>query len=258
MIRLFFCLCFSFFILFQPSYVWAEDLEIDSLISEKEKAVIAFFHLADIPPDYERWVKATSLYKSADEKFQDSVLIKEWLRLDKGYGLYNKDSGVLKLSFPILAEYTEPSDKAPSHFRIQFTDKKANAATPVFTYPYGDERISMIINNLSSFTDVPITEKQYKLARTVSPHAGELFDASIVVYVHPAKADYASPVIINNVKHWIMVGEIAYVRCNVEDYFRGNMKTLWEYIAPWYEEQYRLENMTDEQKYPHPYDLFKK
>ena len=55
-----------------------------------------------------------------------------------------------------------------------------------------------------------------------------------------------------------MVSEIAYVRCEVLNDWSQSYKKIWEYIAPWYEETYKNDNMSEEEKYPHPYDLFKK
>ena len=225
-------------------------------ITEKEKAVMAFFHLAGMAPDYEYWIKSSSLYKTTPEEYQESIMIKEWLRLDRGYGYYNKDKGILKLVLPIEARYFDPKEDQPARFTFSFPTRQ-DGSTPIFNYPYGEENISMVIDKIMAFSDITLPKSQYeKIKNFASPDTE--FMAQLVVYAHPTKADYASPVVINKQRHWIMVSEIAYVRCEVLNDWSQSYKKIWEYIAPWYEETYKNDNMSEEEKYPHPYDLFKK
>lgn len=231
------------------------DTEAETGITGKEKAVIAFFHLGKKAPDYEYWIKSGALYKTTPETYQEDILIKEWLRLDRGYGLYEVDQDLLEISALIVVHYTKPTEDKPARFYFSFPNRREDYI-PVFSYPYGYEWVSMIINGLSVFADVPLTNAQYEAIKEILPEENDFYEAQLVIRVRPAQADMSGPIDMAGEKHWIMTGNIAYIKCEAEDE-AGELKVLWDYVAPWHEEQFRQDQIPEEEKYPHPYDLFK-
>jgi len=233
--------------------------EIDDSIriSGSEKAVIAFFHMAEKAPDYENWIKSSAFYKATADEIKEEVLIQEWLRLDRGYGHYEINKDILEISALVIAQYSAPQEDKPARFTFSFPNRK-EGITPIFSYPYGKEWVSMIIRNLNTFTNISLTEAQYERIRKVLPEDEPFHEVELIVHTRPTEADHKTPTKIYGEKSWIMVSDIAFIQCSAISHLTGKTIPLWNYIAPWYEKQYNEKQIPEELKYPHPYDIHKK
>ena len=89
------------------------------------------------------------------------------------------------------------------------------------------------------------------------PYQDEEYTARLFIEVKLIKADIERPIIHQNIYQWMMLGEVVYMRCQIIDPTNMGQTKLWEYISPWYEKEMRSKNVSEEEKYPHPYDLFK-
>ncbi len=226
-------------------------------ISIREKGVFAFFKLAGTPPDFEHMIKDTQKYKSLPDADKEEYFINESIRLGTGYGRFDLEKDLLHIETIVSIRYTNPTEDKPAHFSFQFPNHNKDYI-PTFSYPYAKkEWISLIINKLALFSDFPLKEKDYELISKHLTSPDYSYDAMLTIDVKPAKADYSSPIKIGNIKQWIMIGEIAYMKCEVESEKTGTMQQLWYYVAPWYKEEYERMMMPEDMKYPHPYDLKK-
>ncbi|MGH1404255.1 MAG: hypothetical protein ACRBDL_08415 [Alphaproteobacteria bacterium] len=240
-----------------PKYVNATDWsEVD--VTEKEKAVFAYFRAANIPPDYDFWIQSQGTYNALPEAKQERYLIDEMLRLGRGYSLYDNERDILNIQASIISKYIPGNEDSPSP-RLIFDFFNADEQyIPTFDYPYGTDSISLIVNNLAHFSNLKLKEAQDTVIKERIPYQNDYFDAVIDLRIRVRYVDFARSIRKRNGNtQWVMVGEIAYIKCTVNSFFGQKDADLWDYVAPWYEDELRLATMPDEEKYPHPYDLFK-
>lgn len=227
-------------------------------ITPKEKAIFAFFRAAKVAPEYENWISSTMKYKVLDDTKKKDYLIKEMLRLGRGYGLYDMNTHVLELKAPVVVRYhPAKSNGEQSHLKFRFYNLE-QTNIPTFDFHFGNNTVSLIIENLNVFSNLVLSPEQDQAIRTKIPYETDEFDASLIIHTKVYNADYEHPVEEDKKwRKWLMVGKIAYVKCEVDSFYTQQKHILWDYVAPWYEEQFRVKNMPEEEKYPHPYELFK-
>ncbi len=225
-------------------------------VTPKEQAVFAFFRALNSSPDYDYWIKSKSTYKSLPSKSQERYLLNETLRLGGGFGSFDQDIDLLELKINVSAIYIPAKDGVKPRVLFEFFNNSKNY-TPTFNYPYGDEVLSLIINRLELYSDMLLNEKQNAAVLKKIPYQDKFFDAALTIHVRVDKANYKKPIAKDPVVQWLMIGEIAYLKCDVISYETGRKYMLWDYVAPWHKEVFRMKNMTEEEKYPHPFDLFK-
>ncbi len=244
-----------FILLIFTSPVKAE-ISFETKTTPKEKAVFAFFRAINSSPDYEYWIKSNPAYDALPPKKQETYLLREIMRLGYGYGLYDKNKDILELKIDVLVRYIPAGDEnEKARILFKFFDN-SEEYTPTFDYPYGSDVISLVINRLAAFSNMSLNEAQSKAIASKVPYENDDFDATLIIHVRVSKA-MKDPVRTDPFSQWIMIGDIAYLECRVNLNFTNQKYTLWDYVAPWYKEEFLIKNMPEEEKYPHPFDLFK-
>ena len=228
----------------------------DTTVTPAEKAIFAFFRAAHALPDYESWIKPGARYKALPPEKQEDFLLKETLRLGRGYGLYDLQEHPLEMEITGRARYIPATDAAPARMTFSFPGPPGTAI-PTFYYPYGKNRIALIVDSLSAFSNLKLDAQQAAALSQKAPYADQDFNAVLTVYVRVVRADPENPVETDTGLQWLMAGDIAYIQCAAHAPGEAQKRVLWDYVAPWYAEQFRLRTMPEEEKYPHPYDLFK-
>ncbi|MGN7437259.1 MAG: hypothetical protein ACTHOO_01350 [Alcanivorax sp.] len=225
-------------------------------ITPEEQAVFAFFRAAGDAPDYEYWIQNKYEYQSLPESKKEDFLVKEMMRLGHGYGMYDLNTDLLEIKLNILSKYIPKTEDEPAKiiFRILNLDENT---TPTFNYRFGDGYISMVIERLDFFKVIELTEEKDKVIRDKIPYEGDEFDATLEIHVRAKTADYDAMIVKDDIKQWIMLSEIAYIKCEVDSRYTQQTYILWDYVSDWHSEVFRIQNMPEEEKYPHPYDLFK-
>lgn len=256
MTRFFYLLCFVFVLVGSQRYSHANGF-FDTTITPQERAVFAFFRAAEIPPDYDFWITTTKTYEeiSSDKKKED-YMIKQMVRLGRGYGEFDVNKDLLELKTNIVSRYYPATEDEPARIKFKFFGL-GSGNTPTFNYPFGSGYLSLILNKLDFFSDLELSEEEDKGVKEQVPYEGDDFDATLYIHAKVERADYENKILQNNRFIWPMFGKIGFIKCVHKSSYYGTEKVLWEYLAPWYEEEYNLANMPEEQKYPHPYDLFK-
>jgi len=252
---LIFTLSFAFTIDLSPAEAQSNEY-FSTKISTEEQAIFAFFRAANVPPEYEYWISSSPEYKALDDSHKQDFLIKEMLRLGRGYGLYDVKTDVLELKTPVVAKY-HPAEKdgEKAHMSFRFFNL-GQTNVPTFDFPFGPNTVSLIVNNLNAFSKLALSPEQDQAVRSKVPYEEDEFDANLVIHTQVYKADYDRPVEQNKKwKRWLMTGKIAYVKCEIDSFYTQKKSTLWDFVSPWYEEQFRIKNMPEEEKYPHPFDL---
>ena len=232
------------------------DSYADHKITSEEQAVFAFFRAANVPPDFESWISSKLEYKVLPEQKKENFMIKEMLRLGRGYGMYDINTDLIEIEVNVIARYFEAEDDKPARITYRFRNVNEET-TPTFNYRFADGVISMIIARLDYFSDIELNDDKNQAVREKIPYEDDEFDVTLQIHARVARADYEVPLMTNGIKQWIMLSEIAYIKCEVDSHFTQQSYILWDYVAPWHEDVFRIKNMPEEEKYPHPYDLFK-
>jgi len=247
------CILGLLYVLATPVYAGER---FEAPITTEERAVMAFFRAAKVAPDYDVWIKSSDDYLSVPPSKRYSYFINESIRLGNGYGLFNLERDVLAIYVDVMALYIKPEDGKEARIQFRMLDVE-EGNMPSFEFPFGEAVISLIINNLSVFQDLAIPEEKLPSIIDNIPYEDDEFNATLELNVRVRDADYGKPLIQDGKIKWVMVGDVAYARCNVDNYYSAQKLFLWDYVAPWYEEAYRIKTMPEEEKYPHPFDLFK-
>ena len=243
----------TIFVIAGPAY---SDEYFSTKITPEEQAVFAFFRASGEAPDYEFWIKSKNEYQTLPEKKKEDYLVKEIMRLGHGYGMYDLDTDLIEIKVNTLSKYHKAEDGKDAYITYRFLNI-AEGITPTFNYKLGTGYISMIIDRLDFFSNVELTPEKDEVIRGKIPYEDDEFDTVLEIHVRISNADYSNVIEEDGIKQWIMMGEIAYIKCEVDSYYTQQTYILWDYVAPWHEEPFRIKNMPEEQKYPHPYDLFK-
>lgn len=231
-------------------------------ITPEERAVFAFFRAADEAPDFDAWIKSKPEYKALPKNRKHDYFVNEMMRLGGGYGDFDAEKDVLKLHLNIVSRYMPEKEKEDGEtekpkigFRIL---NSTESYTPTFDFPFREDKISMIINNFATFSMLSLDEKQSTALKEKIPYEKDEFDSDLEIWVRVTRAEFKNPIKHKDHKQWIMVGEIAQIKNIYNSSYGAEPILLWDYVAPWYEETLRIQNMPEEEKYPHPFDLFKK
>jgi hypothetical protein len=250
----------AFLLIFAPLAALAGDhpKSVVDPTTQREKGVFAFFSLGSGPPDFERWIMSWDDYSAFHEqKDREKYLIDQSIRLGTGYGLFDPKKDLLNIETIVSVHYVAPKDGQPGKIYFNFPEQSADYI-PTFSYPYvKDEWVSLIINKLALFAELPLSDEHMA---TVSQHLSfenQDYEAVLSIQVRPSEADHSKPIKIGTIRQWIMIGEIAYMKCEVDSDKTGRREQLWDYVAPWYAEEHRLKNLPEDMKYPHPFDLKK-
>ncbi len=249
----------AFLLFFAPLVAFASDSSSASKdpSSQREKGVFAFFTLGSGPPDFERWIMSWEEYSQLSTKERENYLIDHSIRLGTGYGLFDPKKDLLNIETVVSVHYVAPKDGEPGRVYFQFPGQNEDYI-PTFSYPYiKDEWVSLIINKLALFAELKLSDEHFATVSEHLSYENQEYEALLSIQVRPTQADHSKPIKIGSIRQWIMIGEIAYMKCEVDSDKTGRREQLWDYVAPWYAEEHRLKNLPEDMRYPHPFDLKK-
>lgn len=215
-----------FWPLFLAVFTLAFPVHAQLKVSEQEKAVFAFFKLAEHVPDYKSWAESMPDYKNASPELQPDIYNIEETRLKWGFGTYDPADEFLKIQTDAELILNETSDQTILHFRFPGSEGEEY---PYFPYPYADAWIALVVSDLGHFTSLPLKPAEAQNIRKVL--AGKTrTDVKMNMRVRPLEADIDEPLFLDGSYFWVMSGDIAYL-----DFVAvGAGETLFKYTAPWY------------------------
>jgi len=225
----------------------------------EERAVFAFFKATNLAPDYEYWITSSHPgYENLSNARKKEFLLKETLRLGHGFGAFDKENDFIVLTVNVIAKYIpeNPENGELPRMTFKFKNLRGNAS-PTFDFAYGQEILSLLLPNLSVFSDLKLQPLQQEAVLEKIPYEGDYFDATLNIHVKVIHADLDNPVVLDDMTQRIMKGNIAYMNCVFSSYQTDGDIVIWDYIAPWHKENHVRSTAPEEEKYPHPYDLFK-
>ena len=187
------------------------------------------------------------------KKKRGEYLFKETLRLGRAFSFYDANRDLLELSVDVVVKHSSGTEGQKPRIKFEFFESDDASYVPTFDYRYGKDLISLVLDELSFFADMELEERQSVAIAKKVPYQDDYFKAILTIYVRPSQGSAKEPIVEKERNKWAMLGEIAYIKCIAH----SGRKPLWDYAAPWYAEMMKKEAMTEEEKYPHPYDLFK-
>lgn len=234
---------------FSASVSAYEDVDITA----EEKAVFSYFRAIGKAPDYDFWITTGHLLDNVSYDLQDQYILNETLRLGNGFSQHNQNENLMSVKFQVIARYISGSEDSKPRMTFRVFNA-GESYIPTFNFEYGKDVISMVVENLALFSDIPLAAAQNSAVEKKLPVKDEDFKATIKLKVRASDKTTDKPLERGSSTTWLMVGDIAHLQCVVRNE-QGEDVTLWDYVAPWYKEQHRLSKLSEEQKSPHPYDL---
>lgn len=201
-------------------------------ITGDEKAVFAYLKLSkQNEPDFEPWIKHSPLYKKTARTFQNDILDAEKERLTAGFEAYKtaeKDEKLLKVKRDVTLFTNKGKDGKP-RLNFQFPDGQ-DLEIPYFPYPYGEDSIALIVDDLKKFASVKLGAQQHKTVKEYffdeAPYTGVL-----EMKIRPVSADSSAAMEIDGQNRWLMLGEIESLTFRYYDRYKQINAVLWEYKA---------------------------
>ncbi len=215
-----------------PLYAFAQALP-ETKFSEEEKAVFAFFSLTGTAPDYVNWIQANDAYEKAQSAEAATEYYEtESYRLKWGFKDYKEKQDFITIKTDVVLQVTEKDSSGTASIIFHFPGNDADYI-PYFPFPYGDEWISLVVEDLPKFSRLPMNQTQYDHISKFLPDTKKKYSGRLHLKVRPTQVDKDKPFMLDNIPQWLMMGDVATIQCSAVDPDTGKEEGLWEYSAPW-------------------------
>lgn len=242
-----FLLLLTLLVLLCPASASAQGNSALAGFSETEKVGFAFYRLINRPPPYDSWIIARDDYKAAKPQTRLSIMDHQRQRLREGFDGYFIDQDVITLTLKLSVQGRDNPDfvKDPAlHeaglskiIEIKFSDTED---IPYFPFPIGELWVGVIPEHFEKLSRHHLTLEQYKrFCSGTGACIGTFRPVELQLVLRPRAADAKEPVVVGDIPVWLMLSDIASIAFIDR---RGEM--LWEYTAPWYDQQRASELMT--------------
>ena len=200
-------------------------------ISAAEKAVLAFYKLSGLKPDFDKWVRVALNPTESHNPIPEDLIIQEKLRLQYGLGTYDPEREILKIHTTLMGQIIEKDGKfyLASHF-----PGKGALEAPYFPYNAGNVWVAVIINELENFLLLELDEEHRQKMAMLLPEHNKPYELNLELFYRPTSAQQ-EPLQMDGLSQYIMLGEIAYIAFKKPALAgQQNDSALLEYYAPWY------------------------
>ncbi len=216
--------------------VWAQE----SSLSQTEKAAFAFHKLTNQTPQFQKLIEQTPLFKNEESMFErQQIFDREILRLKQEFKEFEPSENYLSINTDINLQLRTDS-KTPT-LNFKFTNSQA-AETPYFPYPFGEEWIAAIAQNLNKFAALPLTKAQYKKVRGVFEFR-KIYDGELNLELRPIAAKASQPLIIEGAAQWPLLTDIALLEFVYLNPKTQQKETLVSYKADWHRTETVTQNI---------------
>lgn len=199
-------------------------------VSDQEKAVFAFMKLTNQEPNLKNWIVNSTKYQKANKFDRESLLETEETRLGWGFGTYDVTKDFIKVKSKIRLT-TEVNADNKRVLNVSFAHNSNE--TPYFPFPYGEEWIAFIINDLIDFKTITLKPEEVPKVKQYFYDAAP-YEAEIEIRLRPLTADATAPLEVDGTEQWLMLGDVAYLKIEFYDKFKFENVLVWDYNAPWY------------------------
>jgi hypothetical protein len=198
--------------------------------SENEKAVFAYFKMTGRLPYFAQMIEEMNSYKNEASMYKKQKIFQsQSLRLQQEFGTYDPKTDYLEIKADVMLQLR--TDKETPTLNFKFPDS-GKVEIPYFSYPYGKERIAVIVSDLDRFTSIPLSGEQFeKIGKLFEPK--KVYRGKVFMKLRPVDADSKEPMAMDEAEHWLLLCDVAYLEFTHTSDMTGRKEILGAYQAPW-------------------------
>ena len=226
----------AFFVLLAAAHPVRAEFD-DKVFTEREKVGFAFYHLANIVPKFEHWVKTTTAYRDTPAEMRALHMQERVQKLKDGFKVYDPAKDFFRFMVPVKIfvpnrlqrdQMVAEGKDIPVELSLRFFDDG------FFPFMVGESWIAVMMsafNKHGNFTLSPSDFAVFMENLGMDPHA-KSWDARIEVVLMPARVDISAPINRKGKNLWVMDTHIA----SIALWQSYSKKYVWKvYQAPWYQ-----------------------
>lgn len=216
--------------------------------SETEKTGFAFYRLADKPPPFEQWVRASDNYMFAKPSAKREILRSETERLTRAYASYMPDDDLLVLRTTVRVRVPNAHERAS--YEKMGVRKPVQIVTEeirenYFPVQVGGMWIALVANGLEDYLFMSMDDDAYKrlVERLGIESVGSQRQAVLELRLRPRAVDLTRPLSLDGIDAWLMLGDIATISLWRKQGDGSAREMVWEQTQPWYTPRQQRELM---------------
>jgi len=199
-------------------------------ISAKEKAVFAFFDLGNTAPDFDAWILNSKRYINAHKLDKPEIYKRELMRLKDGFDLYKANPELITIKKNIrLSTTVDQTGQRLLNIRFPYQDKN-NTQSRYFSFPYGQENIAVIVDELNEFESIALSNDNIPVIKKHFFNSTP-YEANIQINLKPKTADMTAPIRIDDKEQWLMAAAIDSIKITYFDDYALENVIIWSYEA---------------------------
>lgn len=183
---------------------------------------MSFYKLIGREPDFSAWLKADPRYIQASPAEQPRLLASEVRKLQIKYGSLDVRKTPIVVRTVVQIRVATEKGGTKKFLQVEFPGQ----GTVYFPYLLSDQNITVIPNGIDLYRHIPLSDTEATALSTKIDYTGR---ATLVVEIVPQSADGRSPVMLDSIPQWLMLGEIGYI-----GFFNKYLEEIWSSQAPGY------------------------
>jgi hypothetical protein len=204
-------------IFFVPSAGMAQSERVR--LSSAEEIAIAFYHTANIVPNFRHWIWHRDPYKRSPAAHRSRVFDEEMLRLQTAYQTFNKRRDLLMLRFPVDIKPRQEKDA----YYLGMTLKGLDQAH-YLSYRFMEEQIAVFPFGMDVVMDSRIDKRLYDRLVAMDQERAQ---PVLLAAMEAKQANADRPYNIDGLQQWVFKTKIETMTLYTQE---GDV--LWEYTAP--------------------------
>lgn len=185
---------------------------------------LMFHKLLGTTPSFDDWIKASNAYKRVPPNYQSTYLTQEAVKWRQKYESLDIDRSAVVIRAAINIEVA----RRPALLSGETTVNTLRLLLPenreiYFPYQIGDQMIAVIPNGLDLYREIPLMDTESKFIRHNIDPTGSV---TLVLEIVPKMADGKSPITLDGVPQWPLIGEIGFLGL-----YNDKTEPLWTYQA---------------------------
>lgn len=178
-----------------------------------------FYKLSGKRPDFVQWIQSESRYKTATPAQQQSLLGRV-SDLQLTYEGLDPKRVPLVIRVPLRLTLEKVRGTGKDVLVIEFPSD----GDVYFPYVVNGQPIAVIPNGIDVYRRIPVTPTEADNLRIHTDPGGM---STMVLELQAVSADAKTPMVLDNVPQWLMIGEI-----NSLAFYNGRLETLWAFQSP--------------------------
>lgn len=202
---------------FMPVLAQAQNQRVR--LSTPEDIAIAFYRMANVTPNFRKWIWYRPPYKKTPAAHRERVFEEEMTRIQAAWQGFNKRRDYLTVRFPVDIEPRQEGD----NYYLGMTLKGLEQAH-YLSYAFMKEQIAVFPYGMDVIMDSRIDERLYNQLLNLNQRKERPY---IVAVLEAKEANANRPYEIDGLQQWVFKTKIQFISLYPES---GGL--IWEYNAP--------------------------